>query len=36
MAELAHPGLTRTSGYFGLAGHNDPVEFRNIQLKPLD
>ena len=22
-------------GYFGFAGHSDPVEFRNIQIKPL-
>jgi hypothetical protein len=31
-----HPGKDRTSGYFGFCGHNDPVEFRNIQIKPLD
>jgi hypothetical protein len=31
-----HPGKDRTSGHFGFAGHNDPVEFRNIQIKPLD
>ena len=31
-----HPGKDRTSGYFGFAGHNDPVEFRAIQVKPLD
>lgn len=30
-----HPGLKRTSGYFGFAGHSDPVEFRNISLKRL-
>ena len=24
MAHSAHPGLTRPTGYFGLAGHNDP------------
>jgi hypothetical protein len=35
MAGKAHPGLTRTSGYFGLAGHDDPVEFRSIAIKPL-
>jgi hypothetical protein len=33
MANSAHPGKSRTSGYFGFAGHNDPVCFRNIQLK---
>lgn len=31
-----HPGLLRTKGYFGFAGHNDPVEFRNIFLKTLE
>lgn len=31
-----HPGKDRASGHFGLAGHNDPVMFRNLCLKPLD
>ncbi len=31
----AHPGKDRTSGSFGFAGHNDPVQFRNISIKPL-
>jgi alpha-L-rhamnosidase len=35
MANSAHPGKDRTSGFFGLAGHNDPVEFRNLAIKPL-
>jgi hypothetical protein len=26
-------GRTRTSGYFGLAGHNDPVRFRRLRLR---
>jgi hypothetical protein len=30
-----HPGKDRTEGYFGFAGHNDPVEFRGIEIKPL-
>ncbi|KAA3605799.1 MAG: DUF1080 domain-containing protein [Planctomycetota bacterium] len=30
-----HPGLLRKSGYLGFAGHHDPVEFRNIRVKPL-
>jgi hypothetical protein len=30
-----HPGKDRTSGHFGFAGHNDPVAFRNIQIKRL-
>jgi hypothetical protein len=35
MANSAHPGKDRTSGYFGFAGHNDPVAFRNIRIKKL-
>ncbi|HEY5480597.1 MAG TPA: DUF1080 domain-containing protein [Verrucomicrobiae bacterium] len=35
MGGHAHPGKTRTKGSFGFAGHNDPVAFRNIQIKPL-
>jgi 3-keto-disaccharide hydrolase len=30
-----HPGKDRTRGHFGFAGHNDPVAFRNIEIKPL-
>ena len=30
-----HPGKDRTSGYFGFAGHNDPVMFRNIAIKEI-
>ena len=29
----AHPGVTRTSGYFGFAGHSDPVMFRRVQIR---
>lgn len=29
-------GMNRTSGYFGFAGHNDPVAFRNIHIRTLD
>ena len=25
----------RKSGFFGFAGHNDPVAFRNIEIKPI-
>lgn len=32
---LPHPGKDRTSGHFGFCGHNDPVAFRNIQIKRL-
>ncbi len=31
-----HPGKDRKSGYFGLAGHNDPVMFRNLSIKRLE
>ena len=30
-----HPGLARTSGAFGIAGHNDPVAYRAIRIKRL-
>lgn len=30
-----HPGKMRTSGFFGLAGHNDPVAFRSVSILPL-
>ena len=36
MANSAHPGKDRTSGFFGFAGHNDPVEFRNVSIKTLE
>jgi hypothetical protein len=36
MGNRPHPGKDRTSGHFGFAGHNDPVEFRKIQIKRLD
>ena len=35
MANHPHPGKDRTSGHFGFAGHDDPVCFRNIQIKRL-
>lgn len=35
MANSAHPGKDLKKGFFGFAGHSDPVEFRNIQIKPL-
>ena len=31
----AHPGKDRTEGYFGFAGHSDPVEFRNVSIKSI-
>jgi hypothetical protein len=33
MAQSAHPGVTRTDGFFGFAGHNDPVMFRNVHIR---
>jgi hypothetical protein len=36
MGKREHPGKNRTTGHFGFAGHNDPVAFRNIQIKRLD
>jgi len=35
MDNKSHPGKDRRIGHFGFAGHNDPVEFRNIRIKPL-
>ncbi|MES1180731.1 MAG: DUF1080 domain-containing protein, partial [Verrucomicrobiota bacterium] len=35
MDNKSHPGKDRTSGHFGFAGHNDPVMFRDIAIKPL-
>lgn len=35
MAERPHPGKDRRSGFFGFAGHNDPVEFRFVAIKQL-
>lgn len=32
----AHPGKDRVAGHFGFAGHNDPVAFRNISIRPLE
>jgi hypothetical protein len=36
MGGRPHPGMKRTAGFFGLAGHSDPVEYRNISIKKLD
>jgi hypothetical protein len=35
LKDRPHPGKDRTSGHFGLAGHNDPVEYRNLSIKEL-
>lgn len=31
-----HPGILRPDGYIGLQSHSEPVEFRNIAIKPID
>lgn len=36
MGKSKHPGLARTKGFFGFAGHGDAVAFRNISIKRLD
>ncbi len=35
MEGKAHPGKDRTKGFFGFAGHNDPVAFRNVMIRKL-
>ncbi|TWU21534.1 hypothetical protein Pla52o_37210 [Novipirellula galeiformis] len=35
MADSPHPGKDRKSGFFGFAGHSDPVEFRNVEIREL-
>lgn len=36
MGGKAHPGINRTGGHFGFAGHSSPVKFRNIAIKRLN
>ena len=37
-SQIAHPpkGLDHRKGFIGLAGHNDPVEFRSFKVKRLN
>jgi hypothetical protein len=35
MGNKPHPGKDRTNGFFGFAGHNDPVAFKDIAIKNL-
>lgn len=35
MGKSPHPGKNRSKGHFGLAGHNDPVEYRNLSIKKI-
>lgn len=34
--ESKFAGRSRTSGHFGFAGHNDPVEFRKVRIKRVE
>jgi len=36
MADKPHPGKDLAKGYFGFAGHKDPVAFRRVLIKKLD
>jgi len=33
MDQTPHPGKDRQTGFFGFAGHSDPVEFRDVRIK---
>ncbi|GIW87550.1 MAG: glycosyl hydrolase [Isosphaeraceae bacterium] len=35
-AAAEHPGILRERGYIGLQSHDEPVEFRNLTIRPLD
>jgi hypothetical protein len=35
MGNKAHPGKDRPKGFFGFAGHNDPVAFKDVTIKKL-
>ncbi len=35
MANSPHPGKDRKSGHVGFAGHNDPVQFRNVDIRSI-
>ncbi len=35
MANSPHPGKDRGKGHFGLAGHGDPVVYRDLEIKEL-
>jgi len=36
MANSPHPGKDLKKGFFGFAGHRDPVMFRNISIKEIE
>ena len=35
MSNKPHPGKDRATGFFGFAGHNDPVAFRAVRIRRL-
>ncbi|QDV28122.1 3-keto-disaccharide hydrolase [Aureliella helgolandensis] len=35
LADKEHPGKDNADGYFGFAGHNDPVRFKNVHIRGL-
>jgi hypothetical protein len=35
MANHPHPGKDRTHGFFGFAGHNDPVAFKAVSIREI-
>jgi hypothetical protein len=35
-AEKEHPGIKRDRGYIGLQSHDERVEFRDLEIRPLD
>lgn len=36
MADRPHPGKDRKSGHFGFAGHNDPVEYKDVSIRRIE
>ncbi len=36
MGNRPHPGKDLAKGFFGFAGHSDPVQFRNVQIRKLN
>ena len=34
-AKPDHPSASQTVGHFGFCGHDDPVAFRNLRIKPI-
>jgi hypothetical protein len=36
MANSPHPGKDLAEGFFGFAGHGDAVEFRHVEIQPIE